>query len=55
MSNLDKVISDAVAKQDAPFLVAMTANASGVTWSGAAGERTRESPRRKTRCFASSR
>jgi CubicO group peptidase (beta-lactamase class C family) len=40
MSNLDKVISDAVAKQDAPFLVAMTGNASGVTWSGAAGERS---------------
>src|SRR5271169_879784 len=40
MSNLDKVITDAVAKQDAPFLVAMTGHASGVTWSGAAGERS---------------
>ena len=44
MSNLDKVISDAVARQDAPFLVAMTGNASGVTWSGAAGERSPGKP-----------
>ena len=38
MSELDKVISEAVSKQDAPFLVAMTGNAGGVTWSGTAGE-----------------
>jgi hypothetical protein len=40
MSDLDKVISEAVAKQDVPFLVAMTGNAGGVTWSGTAGERS---------------
>jgi len=39
MSDLDKVIREAVAAQDAPFLVAMMGNADGVTWSGAAGER----------------
>jgi CubicO group peptidase (beta-lactamase class C family) len=37
MSELDKVIGDAVSNQDAPFLVAMTANGGGTTWSGAAG------------------
>lgn len=37
MAELDSVISSAVAQQDAPFLVAMTGNAQGVTWSGAAG------------------
>lgn len=40
MSELDKVIREAVSNQDAPFLVAMTGNADGVTWSGAAGERS---------------
>ena len=40
MAELDKVIGEAVADQDAPFLVAMTGNAAGVTWSGAAGERS---------------
>ncbi|HEY6353273.1 MAG TPA: serine hydrolase domain-containing protein [Burkholderiaceae bacterium] len=40
MSELDKVISEAVAKQHVPFLVAMTGNASAVTWSGAAGQRS---------------
>ena len=38
MADLNSVIGDAVARQDAPFLVAMTGNAAGVTWSGAAGE-----------------
>lgn len=38
MAELDSVIDGAVARQDAPFLVAMTGNAAGVTWSGAAGE-----------------
>jgi methyl acetate hydrolase len=37
MADLDKIIGDAVAQQDAPFLVAMTGNRAGVTWSGAAG------------------
>jgi len=40
MSDLDKVIGEAVARQDAPFLVAMTGNSRGVTWSGVAGERS---------------
>ncbi len=40
MSELDQVLESAVAKQDAPFLVAMTGNAAGATWSGAAGERS---------------
>ena len=40
MSELDTVISNAVSNQDAPFLVAMTGNAAGVTWSCAAGERS---------------
>ena len=39
MSTLNQVIEGAVARQDLPFAVAMTANAGGVTWSGAAGER----------------
>ena len=38
MAELDSVIQGAVSRQDAPFLVAMTGNAAGVTWSGAAGE-----------------
>lgn len=40
MSELDTVIREAVSNQDAPFLVGMTGNADGVTWSGAAGERS---------------
>jgi methyl acetate hydrolase len=40
MADLDKVISDAVAQQDAPFLVAMVGNREGAIWSGAAGERS---------------
>ncbi len=35
---LNRVIDEAVARQDLLFAVAMTANADGVTWSGAAGE-----------------
>ena len=35
---LDKIINDAVAAGDVPFVVAKTANAAGETWSGAAGE-----------------
>ena len=37
MADLDQVIADSVAHMDAPFLVAMTGNRAGVTWSGAAG------------------
>jgi methyl acetate hydrolase len=39
MSELKQVIDAAVAQQDLPFAVAMTANADGITWSGTAGER----------------
>ena len=38
MSDMDQVLSDAVAGQDVPFAVAMTGNAAGITYSGAAGE-----------------
>ena len=38
MAVIDTVIQDAVARQDAPFLVAATANAAGTTWAGAAGD-----------------
>ena len=38
MAELDSIIAGAVSRQDAPFLVAMTGNAAGITWSGAAGE-----------------
>ncbi|WP_439575199.1 serine hydrolase domain-containing protein [Phreatobacter sp.] len=37
MSSKEEVLAAAVARQDVPFVVAMTANAAGVTWSGAAG------------------
>ena len=37
MADLDTIVDDAVAQQDTPFLVAMTGNRAGVTWSGAAG------------------
>jgi methyl acetate hydrolase len=39
MKDLSAILSDAVTAGDVPFVVAMTGNASGVTWSGAAGER----------------
>ena len=35
---MQKVLDDAVSAQDAPFLVGMTGNAQGVTWSGASGD-----------------
>ena len=38
MSQMDKVLGDAVAAQDVPFAVAMAGNAAGITYSGAAGE-----------------
>jgi CubicO group peptidase (beta-lactamase class C family) len=44
MSELQKIIDDAVAREDLPFAVAMTANAQGVVWSGAAGERAAGQP-----------
>ncbi|MCC5989124.1 MAG: beta-lactamase family protein [Pararhodobacter sp.] len=37
-TRLQHVLDSAVASQDAPFLVGMTANARGVTWSGASGD-----------------
>ena len=38
MSQMDQVLSEAVAAQDVPFVVAMAGNAAGITYSGAAGE-----------------
>lgn len=38
MAKLDAILDAAVEDRDAPFLVAMTGNADGITWSGAAGE-----------------
>ncbi len=35
---IDQVLNDAVAAQDVPFVVAMSANADGVTYSGSAGQ-----------------
>ena len=40
MSNLNTILNNAVAAEDVPFVVAMTGNSGGVTWSGEAGERT---------------
>lgn len=37
-SSLDKVLSDAVAAEDAPFLVAAVSDRKGTVWQGAAGE-----------------
>lgn len=39
MSDLNTILSDAVTANDVPFVVAMSGNSKGVTWSGAAGER----------------
>ena len=35
--NIDKVLTDALAAQHVPFVVAMSANANGITYSGSAG------------------
>jgi len=40
MKDLNTILSDAVTAGDVPFVVAMLGNSNGVTWSGAAGERT---------------
>ena len=39
MSDLITILNDAVTAGGVPFVVAMSGNSSGVTWSGAAGER----------------
>ena len=44
MTELDNIIADAVAQQDAPFLVAMVGHRDGAVWSGAAGERSPGQP-----------
>ncbi len=44
MTELDKVIADAVAQQDAPFLVAMVGHRDGAVWSGTAGQRSPGQP-----------
>lgn len=38
MTDLDRILSDAVQAQHMPFVVGMVGNAAGETWSGAAGE-----------------
>lgn len=38
MTELDRILSDAVGADQVPFAVATTGNSAGVTWSGAAGE-----------------
>ena len=38
MSEFDRVLRDAVSRQDVPFVVATLGNREGVLWSGAAGE-----------------
>jgi CubicO group peptidase (beta-lactamase class C family) len=38
MGQMEKVLTQAVAEHDVPFVVAMAGNAEGITWSGAAGE-----------------
>lgn len=38
MTRADQILSDAVAAQDVPFVVAMAGNAAGITYSGAAGD-----------------
>ena len=40
MKDLNTILSNAVAAGDIPFVVAMSGNSNGVTWSGVAGERT---------------
>jgi methyl acetate hydrolase len=40
MAELDRIIDEAVARQDAPFLVAMVGGSGGAAWSGAAGDRS---------------
>ena len=39
MKDLNAILGKAVTANDVPFIVAMSGNASGVTWSGVAGER----------------
>ena len=39
MSTLNTILSDAVTAGDVPFVVAMAGKSTGITWSGAAGER----------------
>lgn len=38
MTELDRILADAVKTEHVPFVVGMTGNAAGQTWSGAAGE-----------------
>jgi len=44
MADLGAILSEAVESGDAPFLVAMTGNSGGVTWSGQAGDRVPGTP-----------
>jgi len=38
MAELDRILADAVAAEHVPFVVGMTGNSAGMTWSGAAGD-----------------
>ena len=53
MSHLNDVIEQSVRAQDAPFLVAAVGDKDGIKWSGAAGDRRRDTVRRRIRCSAS--
>ncbi|MFV9502985.1 MAG: serine hydrolase domain-containing protein [Oscillochloridaceae bacterium umkhey_bin13] len=44
MGDLHAILDDAVAANAVPFVVAMTGNSQGTTWSGAAGERAPGAP-----------
>lgn len=50
-SNLDKVLSDAVASKDAPFLVAAVGDRNGTIWQGAVGEANTNLPASKDVVF----
>ncbi len=51
MTGLDAVLNDAVARNDAPFIVAMSGNRSGVTYSGAAGNAVEGKPAHEDTVF----
>ena len=51
MSELDRILSDAVAADHVPFVVAMTGHAGGVTWSGAAGQARADLPAAENTVF----
>ena len=38
MIDMQKILDNAVSSGDVPFIVSMTGNAAGITWSGVSGE-----------------